>query len=251
MKTNTYPEFTNYFGETVKLDWAEDSVKQDIRLPIDHTTRELVTVSNDISDNELKHVTKLSISTLFRTFLDYLYPIGAIYISADKNFNPNETLTGTTWSRLEAGYLYASDSNNAYVGEGVQGSNVITEDNLPAHKHDMRHSHTGYTDTYKLNFSFQMVGTEDYNEDDSSLLRIMHPLTSNVIATDKVGSDSWYYTIQTSGSKSQASVRYSFKDDITHNTQTSTQSANDTGSTGSNSPFMPAYHALIVWKRIS
>lgn len=250
MKTNTYPEFTNYFGETVKLDWAENSVKQDVQLPIDHTTRELVTVSNDISDNELKHITKLSISTLFRTFIDYLYPIGAIYISADKTFNPNESLTGN-WSRLQSGYLYASDSNNTYVGEGVQGSNLITEANLPAHMHNMEHTHTGSTSTYNLNFSFQMVGTEDYDEDDKSLLRIMHPISKNITASDKISSDNWYYTIQTSADKRQASVKYSFKEDITHSITTSTQNTNNTGSTGSNSPFMPAYHALIVWKRIS
>ena len=75
--------------------------------------------------------------------LDYIYPVGSIYMSWNNNSPAN--FIGGTWERLKGGYLYGCvDSTETGNGTGTStqtiylgntGSTVLTVDQIPSHSH--------------------------------------------------------------------------------------------------------------------
>ena len=75
--------------------------------------------------------------------LDYIYPVGSIYMSWNNNSPAN--FIGGTWERLKGGYLYGCvDSTGTGNGTGTStqtiylgntGSTVLTVDQIPSHSH--------------------------------------------------------------------------------------------------------------------
>lgn len=71
---------------------------------------------------------------------DFIYPIGSVYMSI--NSTSPATLFGGTWIRIDGYYLYAGIGGNIdgsnISGEpsnNLTGSTVLTENQIPAHKH--------------------------------------------------------------------------------------------------------------------
>lgn len=62
------------------------------------------------------------------------YPVGSIYLSADANFNPNTTFTGTTWVKIENRFLLASGTK-AIGATGGAETVTLTTAQMPAHYH--------------------------------------------------------------------------------------------------------------------
>lgn len=48
-----------------------------------------------------------------------IYPVGSIYISLDKNFNPNITFTGTLWEKIKEGIFLEATEVSDNVGQNV------------------------------------------------------------------------------------------------------------------------------------
>ncbi len=65
--------------------------------------------SQTISQGDIKDVRP----TGFLSIIDMIYPVGSIYISLDKNFDPNNTWQGTTWEKIKSGiFLEATTDAN-------------------------------------------------------------------------------------------------------------------------------------------
>ncbi len=73
-----------------------------------------------------------------QAMLDFIYPVGSYFITQNTNFNTVEkvqTHFGGGWIRVNSGTLYASNNDNVGVNDGSD-TVTLTEDNLPAHKHN-------------------------------------------------------------------------------------------------------------------
>lgn len=68
--------------------------------------------SQTISQGDIKDVRP----TGFLSIIDMIYPIGSIYTSLDKDFDPNNTWQGTKWELLEEGLFIEATQNNSQVG---------------------------------------------------------------------------------------------------------------------------------------
>lgn len=71
------------------------------------------------------------------------YPIGSLYWTENKDFNPN-TSFGGTWERIKDKFIYAYGDGSDALGTQA-GSNTVTlsSSNLPKHTHTLNnHSHT-------------------------------------------------------------------------------------------------------------
>lgn len=65
--------------------------------------------------------------------LDLFFPIGAVYLSADNNFNPNSSWGGT-WVKIENRFLLGSGTR----GVGATGGEeyvTLTQSQMPSHSH--------------------------------------------------------------------------------------------------------------------
>lgn len=76
--------------------------------------------SQTISQGDIKDVRP----TGFLSIIDMIYPIGSIYTSLDKDFDPNNTWQGTTWELLKEGIFIEATQDNSKVG-------IETEAGLP------------------------------------------------------------------------------------------------------------------------
>ena len=68
--------------------------------------------SQTISQGDIKDVRP----TGFLSIIDMIYPVGSIYTSLDKDFDPNNTWQGTKWELLEEGLFIEATQNNSQVG---------------------------------------------------------------------------------------------------------------------------------------
>ena len=79
--------------------------------------------------------------------LDFFYPVGSIYDTADASFDPN-AVWGGTWEQINGKFLLASDSGHAvgttggaasasYTPSGSVGGHTLTVDEIPAHNHSV------------------------------------------------------------------------------------------------------------------
>ncbi len=74
-----------------------------------------------------------------QVLLDFCYPVGSYFITQNTNLNTEEAVKSHfgcgVWKRITSCTLYASSNDNVGVNEG-SNTVTLTEDNLPAHKHN-------------------------------------------------------------------------------------------------------------------
>ena len=84
--------------------------------------------------------------------LDFFYPVGSVYETADANFNPNNTWGGT-WLKISGKFLLASgngynsgatggSASVNYTPQGTVGGHTLTINEIPAHTHTALQSNT-------------------------------------------------------------------------------------------------------------
>lgn len=77
--------------------------------------------------------------------LDFFYPVGTIYETADADFNPN-TNWGGTWTKVEGKMLIGANStykigttggaaSQQYTPAGTVGNHKLTINEIPSHTH--------------------------------------------------------------------------------------------------------------------
>lgn len=75
----------------------------------------------------------LALLPLKEMILDMFFPVGSYYMSADANFNPNNSWGGT-WQRVENRFILASGTRS--VGAtGGQENVTLSGDQIPNHSH--------------------------------------------------------------------------------------------------------------------
>jgi hypothetical protein len=74
-----------------------------------------------------------AIPARMQSLLDYIYPVGSVYISYSHN-NPGE-LFGGTWVRLTNTFLWAVDESGAIGLTGGSKTHTLTVEELPSHSH--------------------------------------------------------------------------------------------------------------------
>ena len=74
------------------------------------------------------------------TLLDLIYPVGAIYWSA--NSTSPATLFGGTWSQITDTFILAAGSTYIAGNTGGAASYSLTENNIPSHTHSFTPSGT-------------------------------------------------------------------------------------------------------------
>lgn len=81
--------------------------------------------------------------------VDFIYPVGCLFITTDTTFNPNITFGGT-WARLEGDvYLKNIPSTSSQpIGNygGTSTEHKIPIESMPNHEHLVRNNY-GYIDT--------------------------------------------------------------------------------------------------------
>lgn len=90
-------------------------------------------------EDEIVHLNPIADLKTF--LLNTVYPVGTVYFTNDKTFNPN-TVWGGTWENVSGSYLYLGEEN---VGETLGDINnpiniqdhILTEDNLASHTHSL------------------------------------------------------------------------------------------------------------------
>lgn len=97
-------------------------------------------------------------------FVDEIYPVGAIYISA-RSTSP-ASLFGGTWEQVKDRFLLAAGSSYAAASTGGAATVTLTTDQIPSHTHSIREGTTnGTTSGYRFSATsgnFSMAGYIDY-----------------------------------------------------------------------------------------
>ena len=74
------------------------------------------------------------------TIYDLIYPIGSIYQTIDKNFNPKD-IFGGTWSRIKGKMIVGVDEEDDEISEsektGGEKMHTLTVNEMPSHRHDL------------------------------------------------------------------------------------------------------------------
>ena len=106
---------------------------------------------------------------LYSDFIKLIFPIN-IVIPFSSNVNPNNFLTGTTWSLIDnASYIKTATSSIGSTGGSMTtGSHTLTTSEIPSHYHslsytcttDGSHSHSGSTDGKTISASGTFSGTQ-------------------------------------------------------------------------------------------
>lgn len=78
--------------------------------------------------------------TQLRSILDFIYPVGSIYMSYSHN-NP-AVMFGGTWTRLTGGFLWASQNGDIIGQTGGEKTHTLTVNELPAHTHTVAVANT-------------------------------------------------------------------------------------------------------------
>lgn len=74
------------------------------------------------------------------SFIDIIYPIGSIYETIERSFNPN-TAFGGTWERIKGRFLVGVDENTPeFNSENIQAGEAyvyLTIGEIPSHNHGL------------------------------------------------------------------------------------------------------------------
>lgn len=100
------------------------------------TSNTIEGVSYPLRDSDAVHVDELK-----ALILDYTYPVGSIYISA--NSTSPATLFGGTWSMIKDKFILLAGDTYRAGSTGGEASHKLTIDEMPRHNHTQNpHNHT-------------------------------------------------------------------------------------------------------------
>ena len=194
-----------------------------------------IKASGDITGNSIKS-NGLIINN--KSLLDLIYPIGSIYICANKDMNPG-TLFGGSWERVGGShYLMAYDPNNTWFDQpnNTTGSNGnsggwdtdSTVAPLPKHSHSIP----------------QLSGTAAENGNH----RHNYGFSSPKRASD---GNKWWTAGNSSSNGGNATVT-TYSGNHTHTVTTNASTTGETGTSDGHTHFhVSPFYVVCVWRRIS
>lgn len=77
------------------------------------------------------------------TLMDFIYPVGSIYMTSDSEFDPNTWTGENTWEKVEGRFLLGSSDEYAVGDTGGESEHKLTISEMPSHTHiqnEHRHS---------------------------------------------------------------------------------------------------------------
>jgi hypothetical protein len=83
---------------------------------------------------------------MMRSLLDYIYPVGSIYMSYSHN-DPAK-LFGGTWVRITNRFLWACDADGDIGVVGGEKTHTLTVNELPQHNHGGTYTNAGTARTH-------------------------------------------------------------------------------------------------------
>ena len=81
-----------------------------------------------------------------RSLLDYIYPVGSIYLSYS-HVSPAD-LFGGSWTRIQNAFLWAVDADGTIGQTGGEKTHTLTVAELPAHSHGATYTNAGESRTH-------------------------------------------------------------------------------------------------------
>ena len=72
--------------------------------------------------------------SVIRSVLDFFYPVGTIYTTEDKDFNPS-TRWGGTWELIKDRMIIGAGNSYAVKSTGGEATHTLTGKEIPAHNH--------------------------------------------------------------------------------------------------------------------
>lgn len=89
----------------------------------------------DLPENErFKCKESFQSNEVTKTLCNMLWPVGSIYMTIEDD-NPSSLFPNTTWEEIKSGVLIQSVGNGSEKAGMIYGSNMLTTDNIPEHKH--------------------------------------------------------------------------------------------------------------------
>ena len=173
-----------------------------------------------------------------KSLLDLIYPIGSIYICANKDMNPG-TLFGGSWERVGSShYLMAYDPNNTWFDQpnNTTGSNGnsggwdtdSTVAPLPKHSHSIP----------------QLSGTAAENGN--------HRHNYGFSSPKRASDGNKWWTAGNSGSNGGDATVTTYSGNHTHTVTTNASTTGETGTSDGHTHFhVSPFYVVCVWRRIS
>jgi hypothetical protein len=106
--------------------------------------------------------------------VDLIYPVGSIYMSV--NSTSPRTLFGGTWEQIEDRFLLAAGSSYTAGDTGGSATVTLTEEQIPAHKHEQNSvvtgTYSGWTETTLEKYSTFVPSTSDFYTNEELKTRV-------------------------------------------------------------------------------
>lgn len=95
-----------------------------------------------------------------QSILDYIYPVGSIYMSY--SHNDPASMFGGTWVRLSGGFLWASQAGDTIGQTGGEKTHTLTVNELPVHTHTVAVANTASGSNTASNMARYNSNTSSY-----------------------------------------------------------------------------------------
>ena len=232
MKFNNYPELINHHKEHIKIDWAID---EKTGIPKKSNDKEILLAHTDATEDNLEHIIKAKL-------VDLIHPIGSVIMTTNPNFDPAAHFGGA-WTKWTDGYLKVDNTPSS----NVQGSYIITSENMPLHNH--YYTPNGTVTVYNGIDAFVLKGIDTNDSDDNGYTPFLNSDKSGATPYSTINTGAYSYTFDYS---SDNKITHAFKNANQHNHAASFSGIpSTTSNAGYQSPaaFKPQYYAVIAWQR--
>ena len=201
------------------------------------------------------------ILTPMSSLVDIIYPVGAIYISA--NSTSPATLFGGSWTQIGSRFLIAADASYPAGTTGGAAEVTLTEDQIPSHTHTApSHTHTGPSHTHTFTTGNQSANHTHGTGQSGYVFTTNKPVSTASVGRRKIATGSACYAMTATGNIEDISEHSATGGQSASHNHSGTTAASGTGATGAAGASattatggggahnnMPPYLSVYMWQR--